>query len=528
MASPVIVPRRRSMFAPVVLIGLGVVVLLINMGTVSFGTAMALFAKYWPLIIILWGLFKLYEHTRAKQEGLPSPGIGAGGVIFLIFFIVTGLAVSSAYRNLRGVNWNEVGDELQVEGMDFGNMFGQRYEFTQTLEQAFPAGGSLNVVADRGTLRIVTSPDDKVHVSVRKIIRAESQDQANKKNSAVNPEISVAGTIVTINSARKNSDWEGVTTDLEISLPRKANLELRTGRGDIEVRDREGNIEAHSMRGNMTLASVTGNANLHVKRGDVDVRSITGDVRVEGRADDVSVADVSGVLDLQGDFFGNVNVEKIAKGVRFKSSRTDLEFARLNGSFVMDSGDLRADGVAGPLRLDTRSKDIHLEDVSGDVHLENRNGEVELHPDPKSPLGNIEISNKSGAIRVTLPSTANFQLDARALRGEIETDFDSIKPTDNDREARATGTVNKGGSRLQLSTEHGTIMVLRREGSLAKEQAEDSDSHDAEDQARKAERDARRIADRAKEDARRIEEQAREVERKARERAKPEPPDSPR
>jgi hypothetical protein len=180
----------------------------------------------------------------------------------------------------------------------------------------------------------------------------------------------------------------------------------------------------------------------------------------------------------------------------------------------MDSGDLRADGITGPFRLDTRNKDIHLEDVSGDVRMENRNGEIELHPDPKGPLGNIEISNKSGPIRLTLPSSASFQLDARTLQGEIDTDF-NIQTTENNRETRATATVNKGGPHVQLSTEHGTISLLRREGSLAREQAEESQQRNEEKDARKTEREARKTEERAKEDARRAEEQAREAKEKA-------------
>ena len=531
MASPVIVPRRRSLFGPIILIALGIVVLLINMGTLSMRSAFAAFSKYWPLVIILWGLVKLFEYMRAKQEGLPPRGIGAGGVVFLIFFVIFGLSVSSAHRNLGKVNWDEVGDEFEIDGMDVGNIFGQRYEFTQNLEQALPAGGSLTVIADRGSIRVMSATDDKVRVAVRKIVRAESQDEANRKNTSVAPEITTSGNVVTLSATRKGGDWEGVTTDLEITLPKKASLDIKTMRGDIEVRDREGNIEAHAQRGDVTLASIAGNANVHMRRGDMEVRNVTGDVRMEGRGDDITVTDVSGVLDLQGDFFGNTNVEKIGKGIRFKSSRTDLEFAKLDGSFVMDSGDLRADGIGGPVRLDTRSKDIHLEGVSGDVHLENRNGEVELHPDPKAPLGNIEISNKSGPIRVTLPSTASFQLDARAMRGDIETDF-NISTTDNNRETRATGTINKGGPRLQLSTEHGTIQVLRTEGALAREQAEESDRKSVEENARKVEKDARKVEERAREAARRAEEQAREVERKAREKSNapepPKPPDTPR
>jgi DUF4097 and DUF4098 domain-containing protein YvlB len=156
---------------------------------------------------------------------------------------------------------------------------------------------------------------------------------------------------------------------------------------------------------------------------------------------------------MQGDY-DEIQLSKISKGLHFNSTRTDLDIPRLDGELNMSRGDLRANGVFGPVRLVTKNKDIHLEDVSGDVHLENTNAAVELHT--KSPVGNIDIANQRGEVNLVLPANGNFTVDASANRGEISTDFD-LKQSDDNHEARASGTVNKGGSRVQVRNEHGTI-----------------------------------------------------------------------
>ncbi len=105
---------------------------------------------------------------------------------------------------------------------------------------------------------------------------------------------------------------------------------------------------------------------------------MSGDVHVQGHLNEVSVADVKGALQLDGEFQESIKLERIAKTVTFKSSRTDMELSRISGSLDLDSDDLHAEDIAGPVHLTTRSKNIRLEDVSGDVRLQDDNGAVEL------------------------------------------------------------------------------------------------------------------------------------------------------
>lgn len=461
MTTPTQVPvirRRRSIFGPVVLIGLGIVMLMVTMGKLNARSAAYFFAQYWPLVFIFWGLVKLYEHLQARREGYTPPGIGAGGVVLLVFLLLIGSAASGVYRGTRNMDWGKVRDEMNMNDNEFGGLFGPKFEFTNNIDQDFPANASLKVTSERGSIKVSPSSDGKLHVVIKKSIFAGSQDEANQINASLPPEVSIVDNVVTLDNSR-HSFKNGGLIDLEILAPKKAALDLMTLRGKIEVLGRTGDVKAHNSRGDVTFEDLTGNATVHLRGGSLSARHITGDLNMEGRVEDTKVSDMSGLLTLQGEFLGEVQLSNIAKGFRFKSSRTDMEAVRLDGSLNMGGGDLRANSLTGPFRIVTRSKDIHLEEVSGDVKVENTNGEVEVRP--KSPMGNIEIRDRKGDIRLSLPANGNFVVDANSVRGELTSDF-NLNTENKNGEVRATGTVNKGGTRVQLSNEHGNISIRKQ------------------------------------------------------------------
>src|SRR5690348_4301764 len=98
MASTAQIPpprrQRRSFAGPIVMIILGLGLLLANMGVLHWATLAFWFARYWPALIILWGVIKLVEYKQAQSEGLQARGIGAGGVVLLIALIIFGLSAS--------------------------------------------------------------------------------------------------------------------------------------------------------------------------------------------------------------------------------------------------------------------------------------------------------------------------------------------------------------------------------------------------------------------------------------------------
>ncbi len=447
--------RPRSLAGPVVLIAIGVVFLLVNLRIIGRLELFHWFARYWPLLIILWGAVKLIEYIQDRSANRPTRGVGAGGFILLFFLIIIGLSFSAAER----FNWSALRGEMDMND-DFMGMWGNTYEYSQTVEQQFPANASLRVVSDRGDINVVAWDQPQIKVVVHKKVVADTEDKAKSVDQTTQPVITTEGTVVTLNANTSGAGDRPVRSDLEVYVPKKAGLDLSTRQGDLTVRDREGDIRA-STHGDVTLEGIKGSANLSLRRGSVQVSQITGDVSIDGRVDDVKLSDVSGAARLSGDFFGDNQFSRVAKGVSFRSSRTDMQFTKLDGDLTLGSGEIRGTSLTGPLTLMTKSKDIHLDDVVGPVKLENSNGTVDVHAG-KLPLGNMEITNRNGDISVVLPEKAAFQVDASALRGDINSDYPGLKiDTNTPRETKASGVVGSGGARLQINNEHGNIDIRK-------------------------------------------------------------------
>ena len=463
MSSPVMNPppiappprRPRSFAGPFVLIIIGFVFLLSTMHVLSVGRLAHLFANYWPVLLILWGVIKVVEHMQAQRQGARASGIGAGGVVLIVMIVVFGLIATQLER----VNWSGMRDDFNFDDNDFSHLFnGNTYNYDDHLEQDFPAGASLKVIDTRGAVSVHAADDNKITVVVRKRIGAENQSDADKYNGETKPVITGIGGLITVDAKADGAGDHAVETDLDISVPRKVAVSVNSHRGDVNIAGREGNVDISAQRSDTSVEDVTGSVKISQDKGTVRVQQITGDVHVGSRLNEVSVSDVKGSVQLEGEFQESVKLERIAKTVTFKSSRTDMEFSRLDGSLGLDSDELRADQVTGPLHLTTRSKNIRLDSVSGDVRLQDDNGSVEVG---MRTVGNVQIDNRNGTVQLSLPDKAGFRLDARVRDGEIQSDFPELKVSNEDRESRASGSVGNGLSHVVINNQHEGVEIRK-------------------------------------------------------------------
>src|SRR5581483_1190186 len=255
---------RRSLAGPVVLIIVGVVFLLANMRLITWPSLGYWFAHYWPVLIIIWGVVKLLEYFRARQEGYTPSGIGAGGVCFLIFLVLFGLSATSAYR----VNWGRVGSELDLD-QDFVSLFGNSYSYSDTIEQAFTPGTALQVMSDHGDITVTAWEEPKIKVVVHKRVVAGSEDEAKKIDGQTKPMLTPGDKKLVLNANTNGAGDHPVASDLEIFIPRNAALDLATRHGDVVVRGRDGNLKIATSRGDVTLEDVKGDAAVTMRGGDI-------------------------------------------------------------------------------------------------------------------------------------------------------------------------------------------------------------------------------------------------------------------
>ncbi len=92
-------PQRSSIFSGLLLIVLGILFLLArfhpNLGIWH------LFWRFWPVLIILWGIAKLVDHMSAERAGESRPPLLTGGEAALLLLIVFVLAGMGIYTKIR-------------------------------------------------------------------------------------------------------------------------------------------------------------------------------------------------------------------------------------------------------------------------------------------------------------------------------------------------------------------------------------------------------------------------------------------
>jgi DUF4097 and DUF4098 domain-containing protein YvlB len=453
-------PPHRSLAGPVVLILMGILFLLGTMGILDTHHLWILFAHYWPALLILWGIIKLIEHEQAKRYGQPSRGIGVGGVFLMLFLIGAGLIATEAAR----VNWTNLREHTRFgddQGWDefFG---GQTFDYSDDLSQEIPVGATLHINDDRGaiTVNVVDGKtnDKTIKVSVRKKVRAEKQQDADNYNSKTKPQITITDKVVTLDANTHGAGDKGVSTDMDIYIPRNTDLVIVARHGDLAITGVSGSVDVNHQHGEVSLNDQTGNVVLNLEQSAARAEHIKGDITIQGRANEVDLEDVDGAVHLSGEFQESTRLVRVSKTVSFHSSRTDMEFSSLDGRLDLDSGDLRADSLTGPMRLTTRSKDISLEGLSGDLRLEDQNGTVEVGL--RKP-GNIQIDNRKGDVQVSIPPNTPMKVEARTHEGDISTDFEEIKVESTNNQSSASGSIGTNGSKLAVNCDKGDIEIRK-------------------------------------------------------------------
>ena len=98
------------------------------------------------------------------------------------------------------------------------------------------------------------------------------------------------------------------------------------------------------------------------------------------------------------------------------------KWSSIPGDLSIDSGDLQLNNATGPARISTSAKDVECTGITGDLRVEDGDGDISVGA--VAPLGELQIHNRNGAINLTVPQGAGFQLQATARNGNIDSKLD--------------------------------------------------------------------------------------------------------
>lgn len=454
--------RRGSIFWALTLIGVGVIFLWQNFNPSLHPWQIV--AKFWPILIIFWGLSKLvdYVQARAHPETVPPPLFSASEVVLLVLILALGTLVSKVV--LRP--WQEwTGVDMENEGI--ASIFLNSYAYTQSLSYPAKPQPRLLVVDRRGDVEVHASDQPTLEAVVKKTIWAPNEADAQKLSDQVKIDfVEQAGRYVLQTNIDSLPDsGRNVRLDFTLRVPKMTSSEITAERGDVILEGLKGEQALTVRGGDIHINSLEGLLRVDKGGGLTEVRDLNGNLELEGRGRDIDVAGVTGMVTVNGEFSGEVQFRNIPQTLHYTSSRTELTAQKLTGRLDMEVGSLDLSGIDGPLQISTRQKDITLNEFKHDVKIADTNGDVRLRTSTP-PTHTIDVDLNKGLIELALPAACNFQIDAKSRGGEVNCDFASpaLKVVREGETASISGTYGKGGPAIRLSTEYGAINLLR-EGS---------------------------------------------------------------
>ena len=226
-------------------------------------------------------------------------------------------------------------------------------------------GGSLIVEADSASVQVSGADSNQVTIHMR--AKGADKDLADTKLEAVQ-----SGNAVTVTLRRPKSDgwfnWRSWSTEesIEVTVPRRYLVSVRTGGGSVELSDTTGTATLKTSGGEIIAKRVTGNIELRTSGGEIEADTIRGDVD----------ADTSG---------------------------GDVRLLRIDGK-------IKANTSGGGVR-------VSLVGANREISATTSGGDIELIV-PRATTGNVDASTSGGEVTADLPILAAVRKDGR-LEGTL-------------------------------------------------------------------------------------------------------------
>src|SRR3984893_3044741 len=437
-------PRGSSVFSGLILIFIGVLLLLHNYRGFELGRVLT---NWWPLLLIFWGALKLYERTAGSRSADTGGSHITPGEVFLVLGLLALVGVVVAVEGVKEhfPDWMS-GDTTAVD--------------LDVTPKPVPINARITIKGIHGDISVRGSDEPEIRVNGKKNVRSWNGNDAQRVAGQVGAEIVQNGDGYEVQPAG-GSDAR-VSVDMDVVVPSKSAVTIRNEKGDISVADVGAPVNINNGNGDIDVRNTIGDVNVDMRRGDAKISGTKGDVKISGTGDSVDVMDATGNFTINGEFVGPIRAEKVAKGVRFVSHRTDLTLTQLSGHMEAGSGNLEVVDAPGNLIARTRDEDITIENAGGKVKIDDRNGNIQVRFS-SPPKDDIEITNASAAITLTLPESSSFEILADCHSGDIDSEFesDTLKRTSTDSgDSHLEGKYGRGrGPKIILKTSYGSISI---------------------------------------------------------------------
>jgi TonB family protein len=346
---------------------------------------------------------------------------------------------------------------------------------------ATKGGRSLRVNVELGNVQVFT--DESAQISYHAIVEADSRDpgaeeflqQTNFIARQTPWGVALDGKV----------PWQGLrgrfSATIEIHVPRRYNLEVSTGGGNIEVQDIDGRIRLTSAGGNVNVGRVGGRDDSDRNKGDRLKPVLLEEARIDTQGGHITVGDVSGTLRASTSG-GHITAGNIAGDAVLRTGGGQIYARNIAGAAALDSGggNIHIEGAGSSVTADTAGGGIVLRQADAPLRVSANHGGItawlsDLHgaktagDSVAQKVGQAsQLSSTSGDIVLYIPRKLAATIDAIVEQGSghrIATDPSlpfKINCHDSSNAARTIhceGLLNGGGERFQLKTVSGNIVL---------------------------------------------------------------------
>jgi hypothetical protein len=444
--------RRSSIFSGLLLILLGVLFLLArfepNLGIWH------IFWRYWPVVIILWGIAKLVDHLGAQQAGQGRPPLLNGSeaaLLVLVFFVLAGMGI-----------YSKIKEKEPDMDLDVGFFNRQASQSQELPAKTIPLGSHVTLTTVRGSITAHAGEGSDLLVSVNETAEGASETAAQDRMKTLHVVIEQTNDGYSVHPVNLEDTGGHVTVDLDVTLPKKVSVTANSDRGDIHISGVAGAVTATAQHGDIEVHDVASDVSAKMTKGDMRITDITGNVSIAGRGNEIEISDVKGNTAVDGDFFGPIRVRSVSGTVRYLSQKADLTLVGVRGRLELDSEQIEISDVSGSAKLVTHSKDIEAENVSGRLDISDTKGDIKVRFS-QPPREDINIADDSGEVDLTLPSNSHFEISAISQSGEAQSEFEdsSLKLENENGTGRLSGTIGRGGPKIHITTSYGTLYLRK-------------------------------------------------------------------
>ena len=292
--------------------------------------------------------------------------------------------------------------------------------FDRTLSVSGPIRLELNNTS--GDVSITGSADGKVHVHADARSSGMGFESPEKRLNELlaNPPIEQRGSTIHIGEEMRN--LRNVSISYKIEVPHDTEIASTLLSGTQTIQDVRGPVKAEAMSGSIHVSRIERHTQLSTLSGSIRADTIGDDFRANSASGTVTVSNITG----------------------------DVSISALSGSTqVIKPG--------GRVDASTASGSVDVQGATSDVKAQAASGRVDVQGNPGAS-SYWDLKTVSGSVLLGVPSSANFQLAAEAISGEIKTDIPVMVEEQGKHSLRARVGSGNGG-RIEVHTVSGEIRL---------------------------------------------------------------------